>query len=364
MSTCTNIPSIDEIREQTKTSFGVNPCLWQAEVAQAVLRRDKDIISVSGTGSGKTITFWIPLLFRSRGIQIVVTPLNILGKQQVDQLAKVGIRAVALSGETATHEKYKAIEDGQYRVVVVSPEELLKKKGSFMQLLMNEAWASQIISIIWDEGHCIGPSSWGSFRPAYKDAACLRHILPRNVPYLVTSATLDDHAVDEIVSVLQLQKDRLIQFRNSNDRPNIHITVRKLVYSMSSYLDLNFLIPVDWKEGDNVPKFLVFFDRISESVAAARMLRRRLPPHLRCKIKWFNSEMSSQFRDKTQSSYKSGGVWGLYCTDSFGMVSIHKCCRADSRHLPVGYVTDVEEEYLFFAIFLDFPVKTLSNIRY
>ena len=46
--------------------------------------------------------FWMPLLFIPDGIQIVVTPLNILGKQNVDTLAKVGINAVSVTAETAT----------------------------------------------------------------------------------------------------------------------------------------------------------------------------------------------------------------------------------------------------------------------
>ncbi|KAG6380519.1 hypothetical protein JVT61DRAFT_8683 [Boletus reticuloceps] len=51
---------------------------------------------------GKTLGFWLPLLFRLNGIQIVVTPLNLLGKQNAASLAKAGIRAIAISSETAT----------------------------------------------------------------------------------------------------------------------------------------------------------------------------------------------------------------------------------------------------------------------
>ncbi|ETW75969.1 hypothetical protein HETIRDRAFT_53821, partial [Heterobasidion irregulare TC 32-1] len=40
------------------------------------------------TGSGKTLTFWMLLLFASR-IQIIVTPLNILGKQNKDDLRNI-----------------------------------------------------------------------------------------------------------------------------------------------------------------------------------------------------------------------------------------------------------------------------------
>ncbi|KAF8240039.1 hypothetical protein L208DRAFT_1235026 [Tricholoma matsutake] len=73
------------------TLFLRRPCLWQIRVVQALLKNDKDVASIWATGSGKTLTFWMPLLFMPEGIQIVVT-LNILGKQNVDTLAKVGIK--------------------------------------------------------------------------------------------------------------------------------------------------------------------------------------------------------------------------------------------------------------------------------
>ncbi|KAG2145419.1 uncharacterized protein EDB93DRAFT_1053825, partial [Suillus bovinus] len=63
---------------------------------------DQDVVSISATGSRKTLTFWMPLLFHPQGIQIVVTPLNILGTQNVAALEKSCIKALALHAETAT----------------------------------------------------------------------------------------------------------------------------------------------------------------------------------------------------------------------------------------------------------------------
>ncbi|KAI0738168.1 hypothetical protein C8Q80DRAFT_1060062, partial [Daedaleopsis nitida] len=57
------------------------PYLWQCHAAIALLKGDRDVVCISGTGSGKTLTFWIPLLFRPNGIQVIITPLNILGTQ-------------------------------------------------------------------------------------------------------------------------------------------------------------------------------------------------------------------------------------------------------------------------------------------
>jgi ATP-dependent DNA helicase RecQ len=98
---------LSEIRDKVAAVFGYRPCLWQIKVVRAILKRDRDVVSIAATGSGKTLTFWMPLLFIPDGIQIVVTPLNILGKQNVDSLAKVGISAITITAETATPENFQ-----------------------------------------------------------------------------------------------------------------------------------------------------------------------------------------------------------------------------------------------------------------
>jgi hypothetical protein len=103
----TRIPSLLEIREKTFKLFGRRPCLWQIRVVEAILRHDRDIVSIAATGAGKTLTFWMPLLFRDDGIQIIITPLNILGKQNVEDLAALGISGIALSAENATPANFK-----------------------------------------------------------------------------------------------------------------------------------------------------------------------------------------------------------------------------------------------------------------
>ena len=103
----TAISTLLEIRQKTIRLLGYQPCLWQIQVVEAILRHDKDIISVAATGSGKTLTFWMPLLFRPSGIQIIITPLNILGKQNVDALVALDIKGIVLSAETATAENFK-----------------------------------------------------------------------------------------------------------------------------------------------------------------------------------------------------------------------------------------------------------------
>ncbi|EKM74971.1 hypothetical protein AGABI1DRAFT_132739 [Agaricus bisporus var. burnettii JB137-S8] len=58
-------------------------------------------------------------------ILFVVSPLNVLAKQNVDVLVDAGISAIAVAAENATPATFKEIEQGKYEVVVTNPEILM-----------------------------------------------------------------------------------------------------------------------------------------------------------------------------------------------------------------------------------------------
>ncbi|KAJ7733400.1 P-loop containing nucleoside triphosphate hydrolase protein [Mycena maculata] len=309
---------LSEIRDKVEAVFGYRPCLWQLKVVRAILKRDRDVSSIAATGSGKTLTFWMPLLFVPDGIQIVVTPLNILGKQNVDSLAKVGISAITITAETATAENFQAIADGKHRAIVTNIETLMKPGGGFEKLWNNKNFMTKVISVVWDEAQCI--SKWGDFRPEYKIAGTLRHLIPKDIPFYITSATLPADVLHDVMSTLGMRESNTEIFMRSNDRSNVHITVRKMKYAINSFKDLAFLIPKDWDGTTPLPyKFVIFFDSIAESLAAAQYLRGLVPIEVRDKIKWFNSEMSPEFRAEESDRFDEGLNYGLSCTESFGM---------------------------------------------
>ncbi|KIM61142.1 hypothetical protein SCLCIDRAFT_9509 [Scleroderma citrinum Foug A] len=155
---------------------------------------------MAGTGMGKTLGFWLPLLFCLGGIQVVITPLNMLGKQNVASLAKVGIQGIAINSETATAASFSAIGSFQYDAIVISPEQMMKPNSNFEKLLKNPLFTSRIISIVIDEAHCL--TQWGEFHP----------------------------------------NNNLVIIHRSSDHPNIRIGVKKIQYTLSSYVDLAFLI--------------------------------------------------------------------------------------------------------------------------
>jgi hypothetical protein len=54
-----SILSIHEIRNKALSLLQKRPCKWQADFCQAVLEGNHDIISIAGTGAGKTLMFWL-----------------------------------------------------------------------------------------------------------------------------------------------------------------------------------------------------------------------------------------------------------------------------------------------------------------
>ena len=80
------------------------------------------------------------------------------------------------------------IENLKYQVIVTNIDIFEEVDGPFDKLWKRDLFSSKVISIIWDEGHCV--SKWADFRPEYKNAGQLRYLIPSHIPFYVTLATL------------------------------------------------------------------------------------------------------------------------------------------------------------------------------
>jgi ATP-dependent DNA helicase RecQ len=105
--------------------FNKRPCWFQIKVALA-LHAGKDVVACASTGAGKTLSFWIPLLMALEEgkdmITFVVTPLNLLGKQNVDELTKIGLPAIAVSSENNNVKSFRVGKS--YKIILYLSEYL------------------------------------------------------------------------------------------------------------------------------------------------------------------------------------------------------------------------------------------------
>ncbi|KAF5319256.1 hypothetical protein D9619_008322 [Psilocybe cf. subviscida] len=107
----------------------------------------------------------------------------------------------------------------------------------------------------------------------------------------------------------------------SNNSPEIALTIHAMEYAIHTYQDLDFMVPEKYSpplEGRLQP-FFIFCNTTKECEGAIKRLRLRLPQPLRHKIKWFHSTLTPMERDKILLQLIEGKIWGICCTDAFGM---------------------------------------------
>ncbi|EGO01418.1 hypothetical protein SERLA73DRAFT_49774, partial [Serpula lacrymans var. lacrymans S7.3] len=135
----------------------------------------------------------------------------------------------------------QAIKSMMYRAIIISPQQTMKAGREFEKILQDPLFNSHLISIVFDEAHCI--TKWGDFRPEYQELGHLRYILPSHISFLVTSATLPPDTLKSVSKLLHLCSDKLITIHHSTDRPDITIGVCKIQYPLHTYANLFFFIP-------------------------------------------------------------------------------------------------------------------------
>lgn len=190
----------------------------QEEIVLSALE-GRDTLALLPTGGGKSICFQVPGLALG-GTTLVVSPLIALMNDQVLNLKRRGISAVALSAAMSLREIEIALDNaarGHVQFLYVSPERL-----------QNETFRQQvghlpITLIAVDEAHCI--SQWGyDFRPSYLQIKEIRAYFPGvNILALTASAT------EKVVQDIQLQLQFFNQqvFRQSFQRSNLRYIVQK-----------------------------------------------------------------------------------------------------------------------------------------
>ncbi|THH15237.1 hypothetical protein EUX98_g9498 [Antrodiella citrinella] len=261
----------------------------------------------------------MPLQFSPDSIVIIVSALNVLGDQFVDEATKAGFSAISVNADNDNDATFKAIKERKYRVIVMSPNIITKRGGRCQNVLWKDAkFVAKLQNLIFDEGHCI--IQWGnSFRPEYKDVSDVVWQLP-DIPIYVSSATIPPLMISELKTKFRLTDKNVVVFQCSNDRPNINLVVRRIKHPQNSYEDLGFLVPKDWKEGDPMPKkFIAFFDSKKEAEDASKFLMSRVSLALRKKVPWFHAGMTKHFRADEIDNLKTGETWGICATDSGGM---------------------------------------------
>ena len=257
----------------------------------------KDTLGLMPTGGGKSITFQVPALAQS-GLCIVITPLIALMKDQVQNLRKRGIKALAIYSGMTRQEIVTALENcifGDYKFLYISPERL------YTEIFRIKLRSMKVSMITVDESHCI--SQWGyDFRPAYLKIAEIRELLP-GVPVLALTATATPEVVKDIQSRLNFREENV--FRMSFERKNLAYIVRK----------------TDNKTGE----LLHILKRIDGSAIIYVRNRRRTKEITELLMQegitadFYHAGLDNAVKDLRQKRWQNGEIRVMVATNAFGM---------------------------------------------
>ncbi len=201
----------------------------QEEIIQHVLQK-KDSIVLLPTGGGKSICFQIPALLM-KGTCLVVSPLLALMQDQIENLNRKNIKAVALNKNRSQEELIVLFDNLQFtntKFLYLSPEKL---QSPFIQ---NKIKQLSISLIAIDEAHCI--SEWGhDFRPSYLKLNTLRKLCPQ-ANFIALTATATEKVLKDIAQNLEFNKETL--FKSSYKRSNLAYQVFDVEDKFSKILQI------------------------------------------------------------------------------------------------------------------------------
>ena len=268
----------------------------QIEIIQSVFAGN-DTLGLMPTGGGKSITFQVPAMAKE-GICLVITPLIALMRDQVENLKKREINAVAIHSGMSKEEIDICLENciyGKVKFLYLSPERLETEIFKVRVPKMN------VNLIAVDESHCV--SQWGyDFRPSYLKIAALRQYLP-DIPILALTATATSKVVEDIMLRLDFKERNL--FQKSFERKNLTYSVEHVEDKFQRIIRL-----IDENPGTGI----IYVRNRKETKELALLLQRQ-----NVKADFYHAGLPHEERNRKQEEWQKGKTRVIVSTNAFGM---------------------------------------------
>lgn len=286
----------------------------QEEAVSAALD-NKSLLAIFPTGGGKSITFQLPALMSGeamKGLTVVISPLQSLMKDQVDNLAKIGItEAVTINGLLDPIERAQSFErvaDGSASLLYISPESL--RSASITNLILGR----KVVRFVIDEAHCF--SAWGQdFRVDYlyigEFISSIQKLknLDEPIPVSCFTATAKQKVIEDIQVYFRDQlRLNLEIFRSMASRANLRYQVLEKEDNEAKYDTLRNLI-----EEKNCPTIVY----VSRTYAATRLAERLRKDGIDARP--YHGKLDIQEKTKSQDAFISGEIQVMVATSAFGM---------------------------------------------
>jgi ATP-dependent DNA helicase RecQ len=290
--------SVDDILKVVRRYWGFSALRPIQEQAIRAGLEQRDSLVVMPTGGGKSLCYQVPADLAQR-MDVVVSPLISLMKDQVDGLRACGYPAAALySGMPVgtVREIEEEVAARRLRLVFVAPERLLTPR--FLHLLERVG----VRAFAVDEAHCI--SHWGhDFRPEYRQLAELKTRFPQASVHAYT-ATATERVRADIVEQLRLSYPTVLV--GVFDRPN-------LVYRIVPRVDAEKqTLEVISRHAGQAAIVYCITRKDAEAMAAALAERGVRAAH-------YHAGMEPDERRRTQDAFAAEQLDVVAATVAFGM---------------------------------------------
>lgn len=286
----------------------------QENAARAAVEH-KSLLAIFPTGGGKSLTFQLPALMAGQavhGLTVVISPLQSLMKDQVDNLAEKGITdAVTINGLLDPISRAEAIQrvmNGDASLLYIAPEMLRSK--TIERILL----ARHVVRFVIDEAHCF--SAWGQdFRVDYLYIGKFISQYQKNkgsgetIPVSCFTATAKQKVVQDICDYFKqtLGLDLRI-YASSAARTNLRYSVIHSDTDDDKYVKLRSLI------AESSCPAIVYVSRTKRTWQLAEKLTRdgfkALP---------FNGRMDADNKIANQDAFMNDRVRIIVATSAFGM---------------------------------------------
>ncbi len=268
----------------------------QQDIIESVLQKN-DTLALLPTGGGKSICFQVPAMALN-GICIVITPLIALMQDQVDQLTKRGIPAIAIYSGMSKKQIDIALDNciyGQVKFLYLSPERLKS------DLVIERCKQMNICLLAIDEAHCI--SQWGyDFRPPYLEIQQFRDIIP-GAPCIALTASANQEVKTDIIEKLGFKKPQI--FQKSFTRANLSYSCR-------------------WEENKDAQLIQMIKKVGGTSIVYARNRRKtqeiaKMLLENGIRADFYHAGLSTDIRIQKQTDWITNKIDCIVATNAFGM---------------------------------------------
>lgn len=302
-------PGIERFRSSPATADGRS--LQRVIVENGFAGRPT--LAILPTGGGKSLCFQLPALaryYRDGSLTVVISPLQSLMKDQVDNLETRGITCAGYLNSLLNPLERRVMLDklrlGDLGLIFVAPEQF--RSTAFANALMHR----EVGAWVFDEAHCL--SKWGhDFRPDYLYVS--RFIKSRQKdrpsPVFAFTATAKPDVVDDIRTHFEERLEvRLEVLAGGVSRENLDYEVRNIP-AQAKYPEVLRLLQDQLQEEGGA---IVFCARQKTVEELATFLQEA---GLSCGF--FHGGMLPTEKRAAQESFLSGELRAIAATNAFGM---------------------------------------------